>query len=277
MALCKDRHGEWVHWGATTQDVTDTATVLQIKEALDLLEADLDGICEALAALAKKYRDTPMAGRSKLQQAVPITFGYKMASVLSAFQRHKQRLAELRARVLVGEFGGAAGTLSSLGKDGLKVHDALMDELKLGKADITWHTIRDAFGETACFLGLVTATCAKIALDVKLLMQTEVQEVSEAGKEGRGSSSTMPQKRNPISSVYITTQAAMVRQLVGGDAGSAGRGPRARQRAVGDRMGRAAGHVHAVGGCAGAYAQVWSKACRSTRRRCARTSTSPMG
>jgi 3-carboxy-cis,cis-muconate cycloisomerase len=215
MAACAGRHGEWVHWGATTQDVTDTATVMQVKEALDLLEADLDGICDGLAALAAKYRDTPMAGRSKLQQAVPITFGYKMASVLSAFERHKQRLAELRSRVLVGEFGGAAGTLSSLGKDGLKVHDALMDELKLGRADITWHTIRDGFGETACFLGLVTATCAKIALDVKLLMQTEVQEVSEAGKEGRGGSSTMPQKRNPISSVYITTQAAVVRQLVG--------------------------------------------------------------
>lgn len=215
MAACNDKHGEWVHWGATTQDVTDTVMVLQVKEALDLLETDLNGICDGLAALAAKYRDTPMAGRSKLQQAVPITFGYKMAAVLAAFQRHKQRLAELRPRVLVGEFGGAAGTLSSLGVDGLKVHDALMDELKLGRAPITWHTVRDGFGETACFLGLVTATCAKIALDVKLLMQTEVQEVSEAGKEGRGSSSTMPQKRNPISSVYITTQAAVVRQMVG--------------------------------------------------------------
>jgi 3-carboxy-cis,cis-muconate cycloisomerase len=215
MAACKDKHGEWVHWGATTQDVTDTGMVLQVQQALDLLEADLDGICDGLAALATKYRDTPMAGRSKLQQAVPVTFGYKMAAVLSAFQRHKERLAELRARVLVGSFGGAAGTLSSLGADGLKVHDALMDELKLGKSDISWHTVRDRFGETASFLGLVTATCAKIALDVKLLMQTEVQEVSEASKEGRGSSSTMPQKRNPISSVYITTQAAVVRHLVG--------------------------------------------------------------
>ncbi len=215
MAACQDKHGEWVHWGATTQDVTDTAMVLQIKEALDLLAADLDGICDGLAALAKKYRDTPMAGRSNLQQAVPITFGYKMASVLAAFERHKQRLAELRSRVLVGEFGGAAGTLSSLGTDGLKVHDALMAELKLGQAPISWHTVRDGFGETACFLGLITATCAKLALDVKLLMQTEVQEVAEAGKEGRGASSTMPQKRNPTSSIYISTQAAVVRQFVG--------------------------------------------------------------
>ncbi len=213
-ALCKDRHGEWVHWGATTQDVTDTATVLQIKEALALVETEIDAICDALAVLAKKYRDTPMAGRSKLQQAVPVTFGYKMATLLAAFGRHKQRLAELRPRVLVGEFGGAAGTLSSLGKDGLKVQAALMQELGLGVPDITWHTVRDGFAEVGCFLGLVTGSCGKIALDVKLLMQTEVGEVSEPAGEGRGSSSTMPQKRNPISSVYITAQTAIVKQYV---------------------------------------------------------------
>ncbi len=121
VKLCKDGLGEWSHWGATTQDITDTATVMQIREALDIVEKEIDAICDALAALAKKYRDTPMAGRSNLQQAVPITFGYKMATMLAAFERHKQRLKELRPRVLVGEFGGAAGTLSSLGKDGLKV------------------------------------------------------------------------------------------------------------------------------------------------------------
>ena len=121
VKLCKDRLGEWWHWGATTQDITDTATVMQIREALDLVEDEIDAIADALAALAKKYRDTPMAGRSNLQQAVPITFGYKMATLLAAFERHKQRLKELKPRVLVGEFGGAAGTLSSLGKDGLEV------------------------------------------------------------------------------------------------------------------------------------------------------------
>jgi 3-carboxy-cis,cis-muconate cycloisomerase len=155
-----------------------------------------------------------MAGRSKLQQAVPITFGYKMATVLAAFERHKKRLDELVPRVLVGEFGGAAGTLSSLGQDGLKVHDALMRELKLGVPDITWHTMRDNVAEVGCFLGLVSGTCGKIALDVKLLMQTEVGEVSEPAGEGRGSSSTMPQKRNPISSAYIGAQTAIVKQLV---------------------------------------------------------------
>jgi len=213
VKLCKDGLGEWSHWGATTQDITDSATVLQIREALDLVEDDIAAISDALAKLAKKYRNTPMAGRSNLQQAVPITFGYKMATLLGAFERHKQRLKELKARALVGEFGGAAGTLSSLGKDGLKCQAELMKELKLGQPDISWHTVRDRIAEVGCFLGLVTGTCAKIAFDVKLLMQTEVEEVYEPFHQGRGSSSTMPQKRNPISSVYITAQAAMVKQL----------------------------------------------------------------
>jgi 3-carboxy-cis,cis-muconate cycloisomerase len=213
VKLCKDGLGEWCHWGTTTQDITDTATVLQIREALALLQADLDGICDGLAALVSKYRNTVMVGRSNLQQAVPITFGYKMATMLAAFERHKERLAELKPRVLVGEFGGAAGTLSSLGKDGLKVQAELMQELKLGQPAISWHTVRDSIAEAGCFLGLVTGSCGKIAYDVKLLMQTEVEEVYEPFHEGRGSSSTMPQKRNPISSVYITAQTAMVRQL----------------------------------------------------------------
>jgi len=214
VTACRDKLGEWSHWGATTQDITDTATILQIRESLALVEKEIDGISDALAALAKKYRDTPMAGRSNLQQAVPITFGYKAATMLAAFERHKQRLNELKPRVLVGEFGGAAGTLSSLGKNGLKVQEALMNELKLGQPEISWHTVRDRIAEVGCFLGLVTGSCGKIAFDVKLLMQTEVEEVQEPFHQGRGSSSTMPQKRNPISSVYITAQTAMVKQLV---------------------------------------------------------------
>lgn len=214
VALCKDGHGEWCHWGATTQDITDTATVLQLREALDLVSQDIDAIAEALANLAKSHRDTPMAGRSKLQQAVPITFGYKMATMLGAFERHRERLAQLRPRVLTGEFGGAAGTLSSLGKDGLKVQAELMKELKLGQPDISWHTVRDRIAEAGCFLGLVTGSCGKIALDMTLLMQTEVQEAFEPAGEGRGSSSTMPQKRNPVSSVFIAAQTAMVKHHV---------------------------------------------------------------
>jgi len=214
VKLCEGKLGEWSHWGATTQDITDTATVMQIREGLVVIEREINGICDALAALAKKYRDTPMAGRSNLQQAVPITFGYKMATLLASFERHKQRLNELKPRVLVGEFGGAAGTLSSLGKYGLKCQVELMKELKLGQPTISWHTVRDTIAEVGCFLGLVTGSCGKIAFDVKLLMQTEVEEVQEPFHQGRGSSSTMPQKRNPISSVYITAQTAMVKQLV---------------------------------------------------------------
>src|ERR1700726_3931121 len=214
VALCRDGLGEWCHWGATTQDITDSATVMQIREGLALVETDLDGIADALAGLARKYRDTPMAGRSNLQQAVPITFGYKMATLLAAFERHRQRLKELRPRLLVGEFGGAAGTLSSLGGRGLETQAELMKELKLGVPAIAWHTVRDTIAEVGCFLGLVTGTCGKIAFDVKLMMQTEVEEVYKPFHEGRGSSSTMPPKGNPLSSVYITATAALVRQHV---------------------------------------------------------------
>ncbi len=214
IALCKNDLGEWAHWGATTQDITDTAAILQIREALDLIEKDINGCADALAKLAKKHRDTVMVGRSNLQQAVPITFGYKMATILGAFERHRERLAQLRKRVEVGEFGGAAGTLSSLGKDGLRVQAALMKELKLGQPDISWHTVRDRIAEVGCFLGLVAGTCGKIAFDIKLLMQTEVEEVMEPYHAGRGGSSTMPQKRNPISSVYVTAQSAVVKQHV---------------------------------------------------------------
>jgi len=214
VGLCRGGLGEWCHWGATTQDITDTAMVLQIRAALELVEEDLRAIAASLAGLAQRYRDTPMAARSNLQQAVPITFGYKMAVLLAGFDRHLARLRELRPRVLVAEFGGAAGNLSSLGADGLKVQAALCDELGLGQPDIAWHTMRDRVAEAGCFLGLVTGTLGKISMDVKLMMQTEVEEVYEPFADGRGSSSTMPQKRNPISSNYIHACTAMVRQHV---------------------------------------------------------------
>jgi len=211
-ALCRDRLGEYCHWGATTQDITDTATVLQMREALEIVDADLAAISAALANLARKYRDTPMAGRSNLQQAIPITFGYKVATILAAVERHRQRLAELRPRVLVGEFGGACGTLASIEKGALETQAGLMAELRLGEPAIAWHTVRDTIAEVGCFLALVGGTLGKIAMDVKLMMQTEVGEVYEPFAHGRGSSSTMPQKRNPISSCYIHAAVSMVRQ-----------------------------------------------------------------
>ena len=214
VALCKDGLGEWCHWGATTQDITDTATIMQIRDGLKLVDEDLAAISASLAELARRHRDTPMAGRSNLQQAVPITFGYKMAVLLAGIERHRARLREMRPRVLVGEFGGAAGNLSSLGERGLEVQEALMRELGLGQPEIAWHTMRDRIAEVGCFLGLVTGTLGKLATDVKLMMQTEVEEVFEPFAAGRGSSSTMPQKRNPISSVYITACVGVVRQHV---------------------------------------------------------------
>jgi 3-carboxy-cis,cis-muconate cycloisomerase len=214
VALCDGDLGEWCHWGATTQDITDTATVLQMREGLALIEQDLADISKSLAGLAKKHRDTPMIGRSNLQQAVPVTFGYKMAGLLSAIERHRQRLAELKPRVLMGEFAGAAGTLASLEKGALETQEGLMKELGLAQPAIAWHTIRDTIAEAGCFLGLVTGTLGKLSTDVKLMMQTEVGEVYEPFAHGRGSSSTMPQKRNPISSCYIHAGAAMVRQQV---------------------------------------------------------------
>jgi 3-carboxy-cis,cis-muconate cycloisomerase len=211
---CRDGLGEYCHWGATTQDVTDTATILQVREALDLVAADLGAVSNSLADLARRHRDTPMVGRSHLQHAVPITFGFKVAELLSAIERHRERLSQLTPRVLVGEFAGAVGTLASLPGGGLDTQAALMDALRLGQPDIAWHSHRDRIAEVGCFLGLVTGTLAKLATDVKLMMQTEVGEVFEPAAPGRGSSSTMPQKRNPVSCVYILACASVVRQHV---------------------------------------------------------------
>jgi len=211
-ANCRDRLGEFCHWGATTQDITDTAMILQMREGLDLVEQDLADISDALAVLAKKYRDTPIIGRSNLQQATPITFGYKMASILAGIERHRERLQQLKPRVLMGEFGGASGTLSSLEKGAMETQAALMRELGLAQPLISWHTVRDTVAEVGAFLGMVGGSLGKIAMDVKLLMQTEVAEVFEPFAPGRGSSSTMPQKRNPISCLYIHANISVARQ-----------------------------------------------------------------
>lgn len=206
--------GRFVHWGATTQDIMDTGTVLQVRDAIALVEADLAALDNVLAALARKHRDTVMAGRTHLQHALPVTFGYKAAVWLSMVRRHRQRIDDLKPRVLMVQFSGAAGTLASLGSDGLKVQEALAKELQLEQPDITWHVARDGLAETACVLGLITGSLAKIAVDVMLMMQTEIGEVFEPFVQGRGASSTMPQKRNPISCEMIVAQAKAVRNHV---------------------------------------------------------------
>ncbi|MES1924926.1 3-carboxy-cis,cis-muconate cycloisomerase [Salinisphaera sp. T31B1] len=208
---CGD-HGGYLHWGATTQDVMDTALVLQMREALDLVATDLQTLRATLAELARRHRDTPMAGRTHLQHALPITFGYKAAVWLSMFDRHDERLAQLRPRLEVVAFSGAAGTLASLGNRGLEVQAELAAELGLGQASISWHTARDSLTEAVHWLGLVTASLGKIAQDVMLMMATEFGEVFEPFVPGRGASSTMPQKRNPISCEIICAAAKSVRQ-----------------------------------------------------------------
>jgi 3-carboxy-cis,cis-muconate cycloisomerase len=204
--------GRWLHWGATTQDIMDSAVVLQLRAALDLVDGDIAELRAVLARLARRYRDTPMAGRTHLQHALPVTFGYKAAIWLSMFDRHAARLAELRPRLEVAQFAGAAGTLASLGGKGLAVQAELARELKLGVPAITWHVARDSLAECVLLLGLVTGSLGKIANDVMLMMQNEVAEAFEPFVHGRGASSTMPQKRNPISCELILAAGKAVRQ-----------------------------------------------------------------
>jgi 3-carboxy-cis,cis-muconate cycloisomerase len=206
--------GGWTHWGATTQDIMDTATVLQVREGLALIRAALAGLVAALAVQAEQHRHTVMAGRTHLQQALPITFGLKCAVWAQPLIAHVQRLDALRPRVELVSFAGAAGTLASLGEQGVAVMEELAAELGLAAPAAPWHVGRDGFAETAAFLGLVCGSLAKLATDVILLAQTEVGELAEPYVVGRGSSSTMPQKRNPIASEYILAAARTVHALV---------------------------------------------------------------
>lgn len=206
--------GGFVHWGATTQDIMDTANVLQIRAALDIVTRDLQDLRTILAALARKYRDTPMAGRTHLQQALPITFGYKAAVWLSSIDRHIERIEQARPRILLGQFSGAAGTLASVGHEGLEMQKRFCDELGLHQPPITWHVARDGMAEAVTLLGLITGSLGKIATDVMLMCATEFGELSEPFVPGRGASSTMPQKRNPISSELMLAAAKAVRQHV---------------------------------------------------------------
>lgn len=206
--------GRYVHWGATTQDIMDTANVLQIRAALQIVARDLREVRDILATMAKKYRDTPMAGRTHLQQALPVTFGYKAAVWLSSIDRHIERVDQALPRILLGEFSGAAGTLASVGEGGLEMQKLFCEELGLHQPSITWHVARDGIAEAVTLLGLITGTLGKIATDVMLLSSSEFGEVSEPFVPGRGASSTMPQKRNAISSELMLAAAKAVRQHV---------------------------------------------------------------
>ena len=204
----------YVHWGATSQDAMDTGLVLQLRQFLTLLGADLGRLAASLAQLADKQRETPLAGRTWLQHALPVTMGLKAAGWLDAITRHRARLAGVGRRALALQFGGAAGTLAALGDRGLQVAETLARDLGLTLPALPWHSHRDRLVEVATTLGLLVGTLGKIARDVSLLMQTDVAEALEPGGEGRGESSTMPHKRNPVAGAVVLAAATRAPGLV---------------------------------------------------------------
>ena len=212
--VCDGDAGEYVHWGATTQDIMDTGTVLQIREALDEIEPNLRKMINLAADLARKHRSTVMAARSHGQQALPITFGFKVAGWAAELNRNLERFVEMRKRVLIGQFSGAVGTLAALGKDGDAVQSGLMKELGLVNPVITWHTSRDSMAEITCVLAMCVASIGKIAHEIYSLQKTEVAELEEPFSTGKVGSSTMPHKRNPPTCEGIVAIARVVRGIV---------------------------------------------------------------
>lgn len=202
----------YVHWGSTTQDVIDSGMALQIRAGLDLLDEMLGQVQDVLADLAERHRDTLMVGRTMQQQASPVTFGYKAAVWLAEIYRHRERLAAMRPRAQVGQVAGAAGTNATLGDRGLEVLRETMQELGLETPPITWHVARDGWTEVAVLLGMVGASMARLGQEIALLMRTEVGELGEPYESGRGASSTLPQKRNPILCQPLIAAGRMLRE-----------------------------------------------------------------
>ena len=203
----------YVHWGATSQDVIDTAAMLTLRGAIDELMLDLNRAVAGFAKLARQHRDTPTVARTWLQHALPMPFGLKLAEYAAALARSRRRVGRLREESLALQFGGAAGTLAALGDKGLQVAEKLAEELKLPLPQAPWHTHRDRIAEAASVLAILTGSCGKIARDVSLMMQTDVAEAFEPSGEGRGGSSTMPHKRNPVAAPTALAAATMAPNL----------------------------------------------------------------
>jgi 3-carboxy-cis,cis-muconate cycloisomerase len=199
----------YVHWGATSQDVIDTAAMLGLRSALDVLISDLDRAIAGFAQLARRHRDTAVVARTWLQHALPMPFGLKLAEYAAALHRSRRRLRRLRSEGVALQFGGAVGTLAALGDKGLKVAERLAQELALPLPDAPWHSHRDRIAEAASALAIVAGSCGKIGRDIQLLMQTDVAEAFEPSGEGRGGSSTMPHKRNPVAAATAVAAATM--------------------------------------------------------------------
>lgn len=204
----------YVHLGATSQDVMDTGLVLQLRGALELIERDLAQLGKALSTQAQRYVATPLAGRTWLQHATPVTLGMKIAGWLGAVTRSRQRLHELKPRLLVLQFGGASGTLAALGEQAMPIAQALAEDLQLALPDQPWHTQRDRVVEFGSVLGLIAGSLGKLGRDVSLLMQTEAAEVFEPSAPGKGGSSTMPHKRNPVGAAVLIGAATRVPGLL---------------------------------------------------------------
>lgn len=212
---CEGDAGRYVHWGATTQDVMDTAIVLQIRDALALFDDVTLRLISSMSVLSQTYRNTPIAGRTHGQQALPTTFGYKVAVWLAELLRHRERLQQVRVRVLTGEFGGAVGTLAGLNEsdvDPLAVQQALMQELQLHTPPIAWHTSRDSIVEFASVVCMMAALMGRIAHEIIDLQKQEFGEVEEPFEMGKVGSSTMPQKRNPMLCESVLTLARLCRE-----------------------------------------------------------------
>ncbi len=199
----------YVHWGATSQDVIDTASMLGLRAAIDALLSDIDRAIAGFAKLATQHRDTAMVARTWLQHALPMPFGLKLAEYAAALHRSRARLLRLRDEAPALQFGGAAGTLAALGDNGLRVAERLAQELKLPLPAAPWHTHRDRIAEAASVFAILAGTCGKIARDIQLMMQTDVAEAFEPAGEGRGGSSTMPHKRNPVAAATALAAATM--------------------------------------------------------------------
>ncbi|WP_460154288.1 3-carboxy-cis,cis-muconate cycloisomerase [Pseudomonas sp. S3_G06] len=204
----------YVHLGATSQDVMDSGLVLQLRQALVLIEDQLAQLADSLAAQAQRFATTPLAGRTWLQHATPVTLGMKIAGWLGAVTRSRQRLQELKPRLLVLQFGGASGTLAALGAQALPIAEALAEELQLTLPEQPWHTQRDRIVEFGAVLGLIAGSLGKFGRDISLLMQTEAAEVFEPAAPGKGGSSTMPHKRNPVGAAVLIGAATRVPGLV---------------------------------------------------------------
>ncbi|MBX8488287.1 3-carboxy-cis,cis-muconate cycloisomerase [Pseudomonas cichorii] len=214
IALRNPEAERYVHMGATSQDVMDTGLILQVRRAIELLERDLQELADALVVQAQRHAQTPLAGRTWLQQATPVTLGMKIAGWLGAVTRHRQRLEEIRPRLLCLQFGGASGSLAALGDQAFAVTEALADELQLSVPDQPWHTQRDRLVEFASLLGMIAGSLGKMGRDISLLMQTEVGEVFEPAAAGKGGSSTMPHKRNPVGAAVMIGAATRAPGLV---------------------------------------------------------------